>query len=239
MDAPSPAPWVSVVLPVLNEAERLPATLESTRVLPGSEVIVVDGGSRDGSRDVARQFGCRLLDAPRGRAVQMNAGADVARGEVLLFLHADCRLPPDAGPALRQALGDDRVGWGAFRHRIDSPRLSLRVIAAADNVRAGWLRRPFGDQAIFVRRTLFQEVGGYPDVPLLEDLGLARKLRRAARFRLADAVVLSDSRRWERHGVLRVTVTNSLILLGAALRLPMSWLARLYYPTPRGGDAVR
>lgn len=231
---PADFPPVSVVIPTWNEQERLPAAIASTRPLPAAEVLVVDGGSSDDTCHIARQAGARVLLAPRGRAAQMNAGARAAAGEVLLFLHADCRLPENAGAALREALHDPSVGWGAFRHRIDSPRRLLRLIEAADNFRAGVLRRPYGDQAIFVRRSLFERVGGYPDVPLLEDVLLARRLRRAGRFRAAAATVLTDSRRWERYGVLRVTATNNLILLGAALRLPISWLARLYY-----GDAAR
>lgn len=236
MNAPSAAaelPPVSVIIPTWNEQERLPAAVASTRFLPAAEVLVVDGGSRDETCAVAAAAGARVLVAPRGRASQMNAGARAAEGDVLLFLHADCQLPENAGAALRAALRDPGVGWGAFRHRIDSPRRLLRVIEAADNFRAEVLRRPYGDQAIFVRRSLFDQVGGFPEVPLLEDVLLARRLRRAGRFRAAAATVQTDSRRWERYGVLRVTAVNSLVLVGAGLGLPISWLARLYY-----GDAA-
>lgn len=231
--APAELPPVSVIIPTWNEQQRLPVALASTRFLPAAEVLVVDGGSSDETCAVAAAAGARVLVAPRGRASQMNAGAQAADGGVLLFLHADCQLPENAGTALREALGDPMVGWGAFRHRIDSPRRLLRVVEAADNFRASVLQRPYGDQAIFVRRNLFEQVGGFPEVPLLEDVLLVRRLRRAGQFRAAAATVLTDSRRWEQYGVLRVTAINSLVLVGAGLGLPISWLARLYY-----GDAA-
>lgn len=159
----------------------------------------------------------------------MNAAATAASGDLLLFLHADCQLPGNAADAIAAVLADPEIGCGAFRHRIDSPRRLLRVIETADNLRACWLHRPYGDQAIFVRRQYFEQVGGYPNVLLLEELLLLRQLRRVTRFRLANAEVLTSDRRWAKRGVVATTALNWTILLGAALRLPNHWLARLYY----------
>lgn len=187
---------------------------------------------------VARDYGAQIAKSARGRAIQLNAGAAAATGDVLLFLHADCRLPVDSRAAVETALGNPRVGCGAFRHRIDSPRWSLRVIEAADNVRARWLQRPYGDQGLFVRRELFVQIGGYPMTPLLEDVLLVQRLRGLARFRLANAVVETDARRWEQHGVLKTTAVNWLILAGAAVGVPLHRLARLYYGLQATGRAT-
>jgi len=223
----------SIIIPTLNEAAALTGAVDAARAFPQSEILVVDGGSLDDTAEIAGRLGCRVLASPPGRARQMNAGAAEARGDLLLFLHADCLLPPNAADALQAVLADPRVGCGAFRHRIDSPRPVLRLIEAGDNFRAVWLRRPYGDQAIFVRRTLFEQIGGFPDVPLLEELFLIRRLTSATRYRVVDATVVTSARRWERHGIVRVTAINWLILLGAACGLPLSWLARLYYGPSR------
>lgn len=220
---------ISVIIPTLNEAAHLPAAVASAQSLPGSEILVADGGSVDGTAELAIQLGCRLIRSPRGRAAQMNAAATAASGDLLLFLHADCQLPGNAADAIAAVLADPEIGCGAFRHRIDSPRRLLRVIETADNLRACWLHRPYGDQAIFVRRQYFEQVGGYPNVLLLEELLLLRQLRRVTRFRLANAEVLTSDRRWAKRGVVATTALNWTILLGAALRLPNHWLARLYY----------
>lgn len=229
---------IAVVIPALNEAQRLPHCLRSVGELAPAEVVVADGGSTDGTVELARTWGANVLTTPRGRTRQMNAGAAATSAEVLLFLHADCVLPANARAALEAVLADPLVGCGAFRHRIDSPRPALRVIAAADNFRAGWLHRPYGDQAIFVRREHFLAVGGYAEVDILEDVLLMQRLRRRTRFRLAEAVVLTDARRWEQRGVLRTTLLNQLVLLGAALRVPNERLARLYSGPVRSESAA-
>ena len=220
---------ISVIIPTLNESPNLSRAVNSARALPDCEILIADGGSHDGTPDLALQLGCRLVRSPPGRALQMNAAARESQGDLLLFLHADCQLPGEAAAALETVLADANVGCGAFRHRIDSPRRALRVIETADNLRARWLQRPYGDQAIFVRRNCFEQVGGYPNVRLLEELLLLRNLRRITKFRLADATVISSARRWEQRGILATTCLNWTILFGAALRLPNRWLARLYY----------
>jgi hypothetical protein len=225
------SPTISVIIPTLNEAQWLPGCLDAVQTLAAAEVIVVDGGSLDRTIDVARHFAARVVESPRGRGRQLNAGAAGAAGELLLFLHADCLLPADARAAIERAFAEPAVGCAAFRHRIDSPRWPLRLISAADNFRAGWLRRPYGDQGLVVRRELFHRVGGYPDVPILEDVLLVQRLRRVAKYRLLDATLLTDARRWERRGVCKTTAINWCVLAGAACGVSYERLARWY----RGG----
>ena len=219
----------SIIIPALNEEADLPDCIARARQGNPHQIIVADGGSSDATIAVARKLNADVVSSARGRARQMNAGATAATGEVLLFLHADCRLPDDWQAAIEAALAERSVGCGAFSHRIASPRRSLRLISAADNWRARWLHRPYGDQAIFVRRSLFEQIGGFPDTPILEEVRLMRRLRQITRYRQAEAFVETDARRWERHGVLKTTAVNWLVLAGAALRLPDRWLARLYY----------
>ncbi|MCA9055712.1 MAG: TIGR04283 family arsenosugar biosynthesis glycosyltransferase [Planctomycetaceae bacterium] len=235
-------PSISIIIPTLNEATALPDCVTDARQGNPHQIIIADGGSSDATIAVAAEHGVHVVCSERGRARQMNAGAASATGEVLLFLHADCRLPQVWPKAIESVLDDPSIGCGAFAHRIVSHRSTLRLISAADNWRARWLHRPYGDQAIFVRRSLFEQIGGYPEAPILEEVRLLQRLRRITRFRLADAVVGTDARRWERHGVLKTTVINWTVLAGAALRLPDWWLARLYYgfapPAGRPSSAV-
>lgn len=205
--SPTP-PWLSVVIPALNEAAGLPGLLEAmapwrTR---GVEVIVVDGGSHDATPELARGRCDRVLVQAPGRATQMNAGARVARGGVLLFLHADTRLPEQALEALRSAVGpgaDPRRLWGRFDVRIVGRARMLPVIAWCMNRRSRWTAIATGDQAIFVRREAFEAVGGFPDQPLMEDIELSRRLRRLGPPACLRGPAETSGRRWESRGVWR------------------------------------
>jgi rSAM/selenodomain-associated transferase 2 len=166
------------------------------------ELIVVDGGSGDGTVELARPAADRLLDAPRGRATQMNAGAEASRGEVLLFLHADTTLPPAADDLIRSAIAAG-AAWGRFDVRIDGRQPLLRVVERMMNWRSRWSGIATGDQAIFVRRDLFERVGGYPELPLMEDIALSKRLKRFAPPACLRQRVITSGRRWEKHGVLR------------------------------------
>jgi rSAM/selenodomain-associated transferase 2 len=200
-------PALSIVMPVLDEAAGLVATLQALAPLRarGVELIVVDGGSADGSAGLARPWADRVLLAPRGRARQMNAGAALAGGDWLLFLHADTRLPPDADARVAEAAcrGAD---WGRFDVRIAGRPWMLRVVAALMNVRSRWTGIATGDQAIFVRRALFDRLGGFPDQPLMEDIELSRRLRAHGRPACLRARVSTSGRRWETRGVWRTIV---------------------------------
>jgi rSAM/selenodomain-associated transferase 2 len=213
-NADSPAsfrkPDISIILPVLNEATLLPDTLSRLPRTPDLEIILVDGGSTDASREVAARFPhVRLLTAPRGRGAQMNAGARVARGDLLVFLHADTSLAPAHVAALRQAAGDPRVGAGAFALRLIPPTPFLRFIAWGANWRSRLFRLPYGDQAIFVHRDLFFTLGGYAHRHP-EDLDLVFRLRPLTRLRLLTPPVNASARQWRQHGNLRTTASHWL-----------------------------
>lgn len=197
---------LSVVIPTLDEAETVAAAIRS--VPEGVEVVVVDGGSLDGTRAAALDAGALFFEAPKGRAAQMNAGARAARGDVLLFLHADAILPAEAARAVEGALVDPRVVGGAFRLRISPARLPLSAIAFVSNLRARYLQFPYGDQGLFVRRAAFERVGGFPEIPFLEDVAVVRRLRRLGRLAALEAAVTTGPRHWQRLGPLRTTLLN-------------------------------
>jgi rSAM/selenodomain-associated transferase 2 len=220
---------VSIVVPALNEAAALAATLAPWSGRDGVELIVVDGGSTDATPTVAARY-ARVVQAAPGRARQMNAGAAVATGAALLFLHADTRLPEDAVAAVRTALADPAVVGGAFRLSIEPSTPALRLVAAGANLRARWLGLSYGDQALFVRRTVFDALGGFPEVPLMEDLIFVRRLARYGRVRLLPQTVATSSRRWQREGVLTVTLRNQLLVTLWACGVRPERLARWYRP---------
>ena len=195
-------------------------------------MIVADGGSRDGTRRIARPLCDRILDAPRGRARQMNAGAAAASGRLLLFLHADTWLPAGwermVGSALAKDTGRE---WGRFDVRLDGAHPMLRVVERAMNLRSRLSGIATGDQAIFLTRDVFRAVGGFPDIALMEDVALSRALRARSRPVCLRARVVTSSRRWERNGVARTIVLMWRLRLGYALGADPDRLARLY----RGG----
>ncbi len=193
---------LSIIVPVRDEAERIRAALAPLQALraAGHEVVVVDGGSRDGSAEAAAPLADRVLDAPRGRAVQMNVGASVATGDVLLFLHADCRLPPRADDAIARAIASGQR-WGRFDVVLDGRAPALPLVAALMNARSAASGICTGDQAMFVERAAFEALGGFPPLALMEDLALSRALKRRAGMpaRLRARVVASG-RRWDTRG---------------------------------------
>jgi rSAM/selenodomain-associated transferase 2 len=221
---------LSIVVPVLDEAAAQPAALAHLGALraAGAEIVVVDGGSRDGSAERWRAVAdVLLLDAPRGRARQMNAGAAATHGTALLFLHADTRLPDGALERVAQAL--QQRAWGRFDVTIDGRTRRLRLVAALMNARSRATGIATGDQAMFVRRDAFDAVGGFPDQPLMEDIELSRRLKRTAGAPacLRERVVTSG-RRWERHGVWRTVALMWRLRLLYWLGVPAERLARSY-----------
>lgn len=196
---------LSIVVPALNEAATIDTALEALARLRarGHEVIVVDGGSTDATVTLAAGKADHVICAPRGRASQMNAGAAVASGDVLVFLHADTRLPDEADRAIARELSRHGGAWGRFDVSIDSRRRLLGLVGWTMNVRSRLTGIATGDQAMFVRRAEFEAVGGFPSLALMEDVAMSRRLKRRSRPRcLADRVVTS-ARRWESNGALR------------------------------------
>ena len=197
-------PALSIVVPALDEAAGIAATLQALAPLRarGAEVIVADGGSSDGTPQLATPLADRVLHGPRGRARQMNAGAAVARGNLLLFLHADSRLPEAADAALHDAVARG-AAWGRFDVHIDGRSIMLRLVAALMNQRSRLTGIATGDQAIFVRRDVFLRIGGFADQPLMEDIELSRRLRALAPPCCLRLRVSTSGRRWETRGVWR------------------------------------
>ena len=219
---------LTFVVPTLDEAagiERSLARLQGARAR-GHEVIVVDGGSRDATAERARPLADRLLLAPRGRARQMNAGAAAARGEALVFVHADTRLPERADEEIAAALA--RAPWGRFDVRIAGRHRLLGAVAAAMNLRSRLSGIATGDQAIFVRRAAFEALGGYAPIPLMEDIELSRRLRRLARPACLRSRVETSGRRWESRGVLRTIVLMWGLRLAYRLGADPARLAERY-----------
>ena len=216
------------MIPTLEEAENVAGAIRSAP--PGAEVIVVDGGSGDGTARVAAGAGARVLSAPRGRALQLNRGARAAGGEWMLFLHADCRLPEDAASEIRRVLRAPGVVGGWFPLRIASGGRLLRLGARGSNLRARCLRLPYGDQAIFARRKAFLAAGGFPDDPIMEDAGLARRLRRLGRLAPAAAPVTTNAGHWERLGPVLTAVLDYAALAAWLLGAPPRWIAGIYFP---------
>jgi rSAM/selenodomain-associated transferase 2 len=231
---------ISAIIPTLNEAAGIARAVEAAWDAGCCEVIVVDGGSTDQTLAVARTVRCLALSAPRGRARQQNHGARHASGDVLLFLHADTRLDSGAAAQIAQAVQFQGAQAGAFVQRIEAHGRCYRLLERGNACRARWWGRPYGDQGIFLLRSLFQRVGGFPDVPLLEDVLLMRRVRCHAWPVLLPGPLWVSPRRWRRYGPLRQTLRNWGILLAAACGVAPSRLAGLYPPQgpPLAGDAA-
>jgi rSAM/selenodomain-associated transferase 2 len=204
---------ISVIVPTLNEQEHICATLSHIHLAAGDELIVVDGGSTDATVTLARQFTPLVLCTLTGRARQMNGAARLARGDILLFLHADTLLPWHGLDAVRTVMQCAHIVGGAFRLALTPSTPALRVITWGTNLRTRLARLPYGDQALFVRREIFEMLGGYADVPFLEDVKLVQALRRRGQLAFLPQTVHTSARRWRQEGVLYTTVRNNVLML--------------------------
>jgi len=225
-----PQPTLSVIIPVLDEAANIVAALEALAPLRsrGVEIIIADGGSRDATAALARPFADCVIVSARGRATQMNAGAAAARGEVLLFLHADTRLPADADRLILEGLAQSRRAWGRFDVTIEGRHPLFPIIAWFMNTRSRLTGIATGDQAMFVRRAAFDAAGGFPGIALMEDIAFARRLKRVSPPLSLRARVTTSGRRWEKRGVLRMIVLMWRLRLAYFLGADPQELARRY-----------
>ena len=226
-------PWasLSIIVPTLNEAAGIVAFLEALQPLRerGAEVILADGGSRDGTIAAAAPLVDRVISSPRGRALQMNAGAAVANGDVLLFLHADCKLPDDADRLIADGMLTSRRRWGRFDVRLSGAALLLRVVEWMMNRRSRFTGICTGDQALFVERPLFEAVHGFPTIALMEDVAISRALKRDSAPLCLKAKVTASSRRWEKHGVWRTVVLMWRLRLAYFFGAKPDRLAQIYH----------
>jgi len=220
---------LSVVIPALNEATQISALLADLAPAraAGRELVLVDGGSTDGTAALAAPAVDRVLQAPRGRSAQMNAGAKVATGDVLWFLHADTRLPPEASEVLLDACRQGAT-WGRFDVCLSGRLPVLRLVERAMNLRSRLTGIATGDQGIFVTRAAFASIGGFPEIPLMEDIAISKALRRQAKPACLDTRILTSSRRWEERGAIRTILLMWRLRLAYALGADPTGLARRY-----------
>ena len=219
---------VSVIIPALNEERHIAATLRAVGQSTCHEVIVVDGGSTDTTVQRAKEAGANVLSSKPGRACQMNAGAAKAEGGSLLFLHADTLLPPRWGEVVPRTLGAPGVAAGAFRFRIAESFAGKSFIEWTAGVRSRWLQRPYGDQGLFLSRAQFEELGGFADLPIMEDYEFSARLRRRGRIVTVGEAALTSARRWKTLGVMRTTLRNQWTLAGYHLGVSPQKLATRY-----------
>ncbi len=220
---------ISVIIPAIDEALVIGAAIESAVCAGADEIILADGGSHDDTAHIGENHGVRLLTAAPGRASQQNAGAHLAMGDVLLFLHADCCLPVTGLAKIRQQLtAENSFVGGYFRQTIDDPGWVYRWIESGNLWRARTLKWAYGDQGIFVRTSIFEGVGGFPDMPLMEDLYIMKRIKRHGRLVCIDAPLLVSARRWKKRGTIRQTLRNWMMLVAVHLGVSPAVLARFY-----------
>lgn len=224
-------PAVGVVIPTLDEADHLPPLLEDLGAVALSlDIVVADGGSSDGTRAIARAAGARVVETGRGRGTQLRAGAQAARGDWLCFLHADVRLPGPARDDLERAVVDPRCHAAVWRLVIAADGWWFRVVEWGAARRDRWGGLPYGDQGLLVRRALYDAVGGFPTIPIMEDVALVRALQGHTTVRRLPSLVQVSARRWRREGAFRVWMRNAVLASAFLAGVAPERLARWYQP---------
>lgn len=226
-------PILSVIIPTINEVHNLPRTLTPLFCTPQCEVVVIDGGSSDGTVEFARTNGCRTFSGPRGRGVQLNLGCRESRGELLLFLHGDTLVPDNFIELVTRTLSMPGVAAGAFSLGFDSRRRAMALISCGANLRSRIFTLPYGDQGLFTSRTNFLAVGGFTEMEIMEDYVFVKKMRRCGRIITLREQVITSARRWDNMGILKTTLINQVIIVGYRLGVPPPTLA-CWYQRARG-----
>lgn len=218
---------ITIIIPVYNEESIIREILGRLPYGDGVEVIVVDAASKDRTIEFTKRYPVRVVECIRNRAEQMNRGAQMAGGDILLFLHADCLFEKGSLEAIEDSLKNGCIG-GCLSQRIDSGEIIYRIIEASGNIRARLFKVFYGDQAVFVRRDIFKKIGGFDNVELFEDIIFSKKLRRAGKTRILNKRVYVSPRRWKRQGIIKTTLINYILTLGFLLGFPAAILKRIY-----------
>lgn len=217
---------ISVIVPTLNEAETIAQCL--SRVQSAYEIIVVDGGSADSTSAIAEASGAIIVNSERSRGKQMNLGASVAGGDILFFIHADTLAPDDWQATIVDCLATSGVAAGAFQFALGPGPFYFRIIERLTNFRSKRLQMPYGDQGLFLRKSLFHRLGGFRNIPIMEDFDFVRLLRKRGKVKTVESPALTSARRWRSVGALRTTVINQLMIIGYFLGMPLDNLEKFY-----------
>ncbi|MDY7049062.1 MAG: TIGR04283 family arsenosugar biosynthesis glycosyltransferase [Microcystis panniformis WG22] len=219
--------YLSIIIPTLNEELRIAATLK--QIGAGVEIIVVDGGSTDKTREIAEQLGAKVIISPsKGRAFQMNLGAKIAKGDILLFLHGDTLLPQNYQEQIINTLSQSGIVAGSFELKIDGEEKPLRLVEKLVNWRSRWLSLPYGDQGIFLKASILTDLGGFLELPIMEDFELIQRLKKRGKIAIVSAPVITSARRWQKLGVGKTTLVNQLVIIGYYLKIPPRLLKNFY-----------
>jgi rSAM/selenodomain-associated transferase 2 len=219
--------YLSIIIPTLNEELMIAEVLK--RIGTGVEIIVVDGGSVDKTREIAQELGAKIIISKnKGRAVQMNLGAKIARGDILLFLHGDTLLPLNYQEQIINTLSQSGIIAGAFELKITGEEKSLRLVEKLVNWRSHFFSLPYGDQGIFLKASVFEDLDGFPDLPIMEDFELIQRLKKIGKIGIVTAAVTTSGRRWQKLGVWKTTLINQLVILGYYLQIPPQVLKKFY-----------